>query len=343
MIVSLIQKLTGIPSVSGFEGKAVELFIEELKNICSTYKDKLGNGYASLSTDQDKPVVIITAHVDEIGFQVSYIDENGYLFLRANGGVDNVLLPGSQVIVTSNKGESFPGIIGRCPIHLIKPDDRGRIQDIDSLWVDTGMSVYEVQKKIHVGDTVTFAPNLIHLGKTRISSKGLDNKVGVGIIISVMREMSKKKLPFNLVAVASTREELGAKSANAIVNTLKPTMAICIDMGFTSDVPDISPKKVGDIRLGKGPILVKNADSDPDIVDRFSCIAQKNKIPHQTSTGNRPSGDTDAANIKTARTDIQTMLISIPCRYMHSQVEMCDLNDISAAIELIKTYLYNEQ
>lgn len=343
MIDGIIKKLTSIPSVSGFEHRASRLFTDSLKDICKVNIDEIGNGYAYLTVNNSLPTVLLIAHIDEIGFQVSYIDDNGFLFFRANGGVDPVLLPGSQVVIYPHAGLPTNGVIGRCPIHLLKTEERGKPIDIDSLWIDTGLPTETVKKMIHVGDSVSFAPNFHYLGDSRIVSKGLDNKVGVAIIATVIRNLTfNKDLRYNIVAVVSAQEELGARSAKAIVDYVNPDIVICLDMGFASDVPDISPRKVGAISLGSGPILTKNADSSQSIVELCEKLALDNHIPYQITVGNRPSGGTDASNIRIATTHTQSLLVSIPSRYMHSQVEMCDTNDIDGAIKLITCLLSNE-
>lgn len=151
-----------------------------------------------------------------------------------------------------------------------------------------------------------------------------------------------KNLKYNIVSAVSTQEEFGARSARAIIEKVKPDIAICLDLGFASDVPDISPRKVGAVCLGSGPVLTRNADSSDAIVELCQMLASNHNIPCQITAGNRPSGGTDAANIRVADTDIQSLLISIPSRYMHSQVEMCDTRDIENAIKLITYLLSNE-
>lgn len=343
MVDEILEKFTSVPSISGYERKASELFTDSLKDICSVHIDEIGNGYASLPARENLPTALLIAHIDEIGFQVTFIDENGFLFFRANGGIDPVLLPGSQVIIYPHSGSPIQGVIGRCPIHLLKPEERGKNIDMESLWIDTGLPAETVKSLVQVGDKVGFAPNFHHLGEYRIISKGLDNKAGVAVIYSVTRKMLAIKNPkYNIVSVVSTQEEFGARSAKAIVERVKPDIAICLDLGFSSDVPDISPRKVGAVSLGKGPILTRNADSSDAIVESCQKLATANNIPYQITAGNRPSGGTDAANIRVANTNIESLLISIPSRYMHSQVEMCDTRDLENAIKLITYLLSNE-
>lgn len=343
MIDDFLKKLTAVPSISGFENRASKLFTDSLADICSVCIDDIGNGYAYLPSRDNIPTVLLIAHIDEIGFQITYIDNNGFLYFRPNGGVDPAILPGSQVVIYPQSGLPVNGIIGRCPIHLLKTEERGKVTDMESLWIDTGLPFESVKEIVHVGDAVCFAPNYHYLGESRIVSKGLDNKVGVAIIAAVIRNLSNQpKLNYNVAAAVSTQEELGARSARAIVDHVKPDISICLDLGFTSDVPDISPRKIGAVSLGEGPILTKNADSSGSIVELCEKIASEKGLPYQITVGNRPSGGTDAANIRVASSHSQSLLISIPSRYMHSQVEMCDTDDINNAIKLITSLLTNE-
>lgn len=337
----LLEDIVNECSVSGAESGAADVFAAYLSCKCDIRRDVMGNVYASVNSSAKKQLVI-AAHIDEIGFQVTYIDADGYVFIRPNGGVDKVCLPGTQVRIHSRKTQRIiDGVIGKIPVHVLKPEERNRCFEMDELWVDTGMDVADVKHMICVGDYVSFRPNLIRMGNNRLSSKGLDDKVGICIIAEVMRRLDVSRISVGVTAISTTQEELGCKGAKVCLNNLSPDMAVCVDLGIATDVPNISKRKYGDISLGGGVIITRHADNSECMSIVAEQIALRNNIPYQLSAHHTPTGGTDTQSLQLTGHGCQTLLLSIPSRYMHTQVEMCDLRDMEAAIELILSLIEN--
>lgn len=331
-----LSKLLHTTSISGYEDEAVSLFINHAKkNGAKTHVDALNNAYAIFGPDEAHISIIVEAHIDEIGFQITYIDDNGYIYIRKNGGIDESCIPGSVVQVILKDGKKLLGVIGKKPIHLQSKEERNSITKLDCLWIDTGLKAEIVKSMVRIGDPVGFSPNFIELGESRISSKALDDKVGIFILTECMERL--KDVPFSskIIFLASSQEEVGLRGAKASSLDFKSDYAICIDVDFSTDVPDCSVKKYGEIQLGKGVVISKHLDSSRKLSSLAENIAIKNNIEYQLSAHIVATGGTNASVFQTANTNTKTLCIGIPCRYMHTPVEMVDLKDIDSAVSLI--------
>lgn len=336
-----LEQLLCKSGVSGAEEsviKCVETYLQG--NSSKTYRDCINNTYVMLNPDADKRIMI-EAHIDEIGFQVTYIDELGFVYVRQCGGIDNSTLPGSQVIIHTSDDNLIYGVIGKRPIHIQKTDERSKVSELEELWIDTGLCRNDVLKIISVGDYVSFIPNFIRLGDHSIVSKGLDDKIGVYVVAEVIRRLSNKLLSIGVCGAFIVQEEVGCKGAKVCVNNINPQLSISVDVGISTDVPNISKKKYGDVRLGNGPIVNRNTDCDKDIVTIIRAVAKKSKINIQLNATPSSTGGTNTSSIQVSNKGVKTVLLSIPNRYMHTQVEMCDIRDVESLIDLIvETILY---
>lgn len=336
-----LNKLMGTHSVSGFENEISRVFSEELADSVSEIKvDVMGNTYAYVNSIGSTNTILIEAHCDEIGFQVINISESGFVYIRRNGGIDEQCIPGSQVTIKTSSGEYINGVIGKRPIHLMSAEDRKRTLEMNQVWVDTGLVKQEVVDKISIGDTVSVSSNFQFLGNSKISGKALDNKIGVYIVAEVLKRVSKDKdVKSNVVGVASVQEEVGSRGAAIVAYNVNPNIAITIDVDFATDVPDLSPNRYGKIDLGGGVIIPRNVDVSQHLSKQFENIAKVNNIPYQISARPHATGGTNISHIQIVRNGIITMSLGIPCRYMHTPVEMCDIRDINACIELLSLWI----
>ena len=279
---------------------------------------------------------MIEAHIDEIGFQVIYIDISGYIYMRKNGGIDVNCIPGSQVVIQTSSGEELFGVIGKKPVHLVSPDERNKGIEIHSLWVDTGLTPDEVKKKVSIGDVVAWKSNMMYLSDKRVSSKGLDDKVGVYIISQVLKRLSLlKNIPGQVCGVASVQEEVGNRGAIVCGHRITPDVAICVDVDFATDVPDCPKTRFGDIALGKGVVIHRSIDNTNSFSLLAEKIAKENNIKYQVSARTLAVGGTNAVVIQQTKDGVKTISLGVPCRYMHTPVELCDVDDMESAIELL--------
>lgn len=338
MDLDLLYKLLKTPSVSGDEHLAIDIFDCQMASFCNIRHDALGNAYALLNSSSHMKY-LLEAHIDEIGFQVTYIEDNGAVYIRPCGCVDIIASLSSMVLINTRNGEQISGVIGKNPPHFERGDSSFCHPQVGDVWIDTGLEPSEVKHKICVGDSVSYFPHIQQLGKYRLSARGLDDKVGVYIIAEVMSRLSKLKLPFGVASMAAVQEEIGFRGSNVGPANIPVDEIICVDTGFATDTVDMKKSICGDISLGKGVIINRHADCTPTMVNKAIDIAESFHIPYQISTFHSATGGTDASRLQIVGQGRPSLLLGIPCRYMHTTVEMCDKRDIQAIINLIVEYI----
>lgn len=332
--LDFLEKLMLSASPSGYEAEAASVFGSYLADCCEVKYDVMGNTVASLNPSAPFRVML-DAHYDEIGFQVVYISDEGLVYFRNNGGIDKLNVPSSEVDILSANGK-VPGVIGKKPIHLLSESERSKALELKDMWIDIGAeNREEAEKLVSVGDPVVMRGNFRMLNNNRFISKGTDDKIGAFIVAETMRLLAKRKLNVAVFGVGTVQEEVGLRGAAASSFAVAPQVGFAIDVGFATDLPDIPKKQYGDITLGKGPALSHSCDNNIVLGRMMRQIARDKNIPYQESVAHRATGGTDTAVIQLARGGVATALLSIPNRYMHSQVEMCDLRDAYAAVQLL--------
>ena len=332
--LKFLEALMRSSSPTGYEVGAAKVYRDYLKDVCHVECDVLGNTIASLNNGAPMRV-LLDAHYDEIGFQIVYISEDGLLFFRANGGIDKLNVPSSEVDIITANGV-VPGVIGKKPIHLLKPKERDTAVELTDMWIDIGVSSKaEAQQLVSVGDPVVMRQNFRMLNENRFISKGCDDKIGVFIVAETMRRLAGRKLNVAVYGVGSVQEEVGLRGATVSSFDINPQVGFAIDVGFATDLPDIPKKQYGEVSLGNGIILTKSCDNNIILGEILRNTAKAKAILYQESAAHRASGGTDAAVIQLTRAGVATALLSVPNRYMHSPVEMCDLRDAWSAVELL--------
>jgi endoglucanase len=284
---------------------------------------------------------MLAGHCDEIGFMVKYIDDQGYLYFASIGGVDEQLLPGKRVWVHGQR-QTFLGAIGRKPIHLLDAKDREKAPQIHTQFIDIGAKDRkEAERHVRLGDPVTFAVGLESLLGDRVVSRAFDDKVGSFVVAEVLRQVgAKKNRPICTVyGVSTVQEELGLRGATTSAYQIQPDIGIAIEVGHASDYPEVDKKRVGEYRVGAGPILARGANINPQVYDLLLKAAKKRKIPVQILGAPRATG-TDANVIQLSRKGVATGLVSVPLRYMHTPTEVLSLKDLEATCDLLVAFLY---
>lgn len=333
--LKFLEKLMNCSGPSGFEEETASAFREYLKEFSSkVYTDVMGNTVGVVNPGGAYRVML-AGHYDEIGFQVVYISDEGLLYFRPSGGIDKLTVPGCEVEILTARGH-VPGVIGKKPIHLLTQKERENPPELNDLWIDIGAeNKKDAAKIVAVGDPVTIRSNYQRMGANRIKSKGMDDKVGAFVLAETMRCLSSRKLKVEVCGVGTVQEEIGLRGAVTSCFGIDPKVGFAIDVGFATDVPDIAKKSFGDIKLGSGPELSRNADNNPVLGRKLREVAKKYKISYQDTAYHQASGGTDTSRMQLTRSGVATALLSIPNRYMHSPVEMCDLRDVEGAIKLL--------
>ena len=303
------------------------------------YTDILGNVIAH-KQGQGKRLMLI-AHHDVISLMVTYIDDNGFLYVKPSGGIDSSILPARKLIIR-HEGNSVIGIIGKKPVHLMGNDANNTKVNYEDIWIDIGAnSLEEAAELVSIGDYAYFCTESEELPNDIITGSYLDDIAGLKVLLNLAEQLHKKNLPWDIYFVASNYEEIGMRGAHVAANAIHPAVCICIDVTHATDYPSMNIIRYGDIKLGEGCALAKGPNVYPKLFDALKNAATKNKIPYQIEVSPYPTG-TDANVIQLADKGIKTALVSIPCRYMHTPHEMCSKNDIAAAASIIYSFLQTD-
>jgi putative aminopeptidase FrvX len=332
----LLKRLCEAPGVASREDQVRAITVEALRPLVDDLRvDALGNVIATRKGDG--PTVMIAGHMDEIGFLVSHIDDRGFLRIQPVGGFDARTLVAQRVLVHAQDGTAYPGVIQPAakPIHIL---DKSEIKPakLEELFVDTGMTGDRVREVIEIGDMVTVDRTLIEAGDC-VMGKAMDDRVGVFVMIEALRAAGTSNA--NIVAVATTQEEVGLRGAETSAYSVQPDIAIALDITLALDIPGMSPEMAVS-RIGEG-VAIKVMDSShlahPALLRHFRELARQHNIPHQLEI--LPRGGTDAAEMQRARGGAPAITLSIPTRYVHTANETSSKADIAATIDLLARFI----
>jgi putative aminopeptidase FrvX len=334
----LLKRICELPGVAGREDAVAALVREEMAELVDEVStDALGN-VIGVKRGSGGPRVMVAAHMDEIGFLAKHIDERGFIRLQTVGGFDPRVLPAQRVKVHGFAGEALLGVLGISakPIHLLDPGDI-KPPKVDELFVDLGLSAEEVRAKVEVGDQITMDRTVEHAGNN-IIGKAFDDRICVFQMLEALRQLSG---PTNaeIIAVATTQEEVGLRGAGTAAYHLEPDIAVALDITLALDIPGAAEQDAV-TRLGNG-VAIKIMDSSHisnyKLVQHMRQLARANDITHQLEI--LPRGGTDAGAMQTSRAGMPAITISIPTRYVHTVNEMCAVPDVQASIDLLARYL----
>jgi endoglucanase len=337
-----LQELVAAPSPSGYEQPAQRVFRSYIAPFAEVTQDVMGNVFGRISGEgEGLPRVMLVGHSDEIGFQVRYLDDKGFIYFGAIGGVDPHLTPGQRVQIHGRNG-SVTGVIGKKPIHLMEAKDRETVVKLESQYIDIGaVDKKEAEELVRVGDPITFADALEKLHGDRVTSRGFDDKAGSFVVAEVLRQVAALagKPRIDLYGVSSVQEEVGLRGGTTSSYSVNPDIGICVEVDFATDQPDVERKHNGEVSLGKGPILPRGANINPALFDLIADTAARENIPVQFTGIPRATG-TDANVMQISRGGVATALVKVPLRYMHTPVEVLSLTDLEHAVKLIVAVLH---
>lgn len=338
--IDFLKRLLDSPGPSGFETLPARVWREEVKRFADEVRaDAHGNSVAVVNP-KGSPRLMLAGHVDEIGLQITHIDEEGYLYFAGIGGWDSQVLVGQRIVVVGPKGP-VKGVIGKKAPHLMKKDEFDKVSQITDLWIDIGAATRaEALERVHVGDpAVIDAPSLEFAGD-RIVSRSIDNRIGAYVVAEALRLLAKERPAHAAVfAVATTREEIAYTGGGARTSAvgIDPQVALVVDVTHSTDWPGADKKQGGDHKLGGGPVFSRGSATSALVFDRLVCCADEEKIPYTVQAAPRDTG-TDADAIHNALRGIPTGLVSVPNRYMHSPNEMVSLVDVDRAARLLAAF-----
>jgi endoglucanase len=332
---ALLNKICTIPGAPGFEKKIRELVLKELKGLTDHVElDNMGNIYAvKYGTAKDRKKVMIGAHMDEIGFMVTHIDDKGFIRFHTLGGFDPKTLTAQRVIIHGKK--DVIGVMASKPIHVMTAAEREKVAKLSDYFIDTGLSAEEVKEMVEIGNPITREREFIEMGNC-VNGKSLDNRLAVFILIETLKKLKGKKVPYDIYGVFTVQEEVGIRGANVSALRINPDFGFGLDTTIAFDLPGAAAHEMI-TKLGEGTaIKIMDASTicDYRMVEYMKKTATKHKIKWQPEI--LTAGGTDTAGIQ-RMTEGGSIAgaVSIPTRHLHQVIEMAHKEDIQGSIDLL--------
>lgn len=337
--LTFLRRLIAEIGPSGFEGDVGRVWREEAARFADEVThDVVGNSYAWLRGPEGSPIIAIESHIDEIGLQVTHIDEQGFLWVGAVGGWDATVLVGQRIRFKGTDGEVV-GVVGRKATHLMSSSDREKAPELKSLWVDIGASTRaDARMRLRVGDFGVVDAPWIALTGDLVSSRGVDNRAGAWVALSALERLAAVRPAVTVVALAATREEISFAGAATGALATGAAAAIVIDVTHATDYPETDKRQNGDVKLGGGPVITRGASLSPVVTGGLIDAAEAAGLTYTLDAAGSNTW-TDAEGMVKGGRGVACGLVSIPLRYMHSPNETISLNDLDACAEVIVTYV----
>ena len=330
----LLDALLRAAGPSGYEAPASAVWREAASFADDLRTDGLGSSMA-ITGSGDGPLLAIVGHVDEIGLVVTHIDDKGFLWFAPIGGWDPQILVGQRVEVHTKDGPVI-GVAGRKPVHLLEDEQKSKAVKLDQLHIDVGAADGDAARELgRIGDPVVINAEPVLLPGGRLISRALDNRLGAYVGLEVARRCAERgKLKGRVAAVGSAQEEIGLYGARTSAFALEPDLAIAVDVTHATDAPGIEENPHGSHHLGSGPVIGRGSTLSPKVFEIVYEVAESIEMEVTVEASGRFTG-TDADAIQISKAGVPAGLVSIPLRYMHSPVEMVDLDDVEKAVELL--------
>jgi endoglucanase len=332
----LLDELLRAGAPSGYEAPAAAVW-RQAASFAELSTDGLGSSIARVG--DAAPLLAVVGHIDEIGLLITHIDEKGFLWFAPIGGWDPQILVGQRVEIRTRDG-LVPGVAGRKPIHLLEPDQRKKAVELKGMHIDIGAADgEEAQSLVRVGDPVVIDAEPQPLVGERLVSRAMDNRLGAYVALESLRRCHEGEGPGegSFAAIAAVQEEIGLFGARTAAFEVRPDLAIAVDVTHATDAPGVDEKELGSSPLGSGPVIGRGSTLSPKLFELLVETAEAEGIEHSISASGRGTS-TDADVLQISRAGIPTGVVSIPLRYMHSPVEMVDLRDVEATVELLAAF-----
>jgi putative aminopeptidase FrvX len=332
-----LRELTQAPGPAGYERPAQRVLAKHLKGLGKITYDRLGSLLCEKKGDSDSPRVMLDGHIDEIGFMVKLITNDGFVrFTPLGGWFDQVLLS-LRLVIKGSKGD-VPGVIGAKPIHVLSPEEREKVVLKQNMWIDIGAKDKAEAETfgVRVGDPIIPVGEFVQMKNPKVYlTKAWDDRVGCGAMAEVLRELANTTHPNTVVGTSSVQEEVGLRGAKTAVEVAKPDVAIALEVGTCCDLPDVKPE-ARYVRFGEGPVI---RAFDPSMVPNTKLLelvvrtAERMKIKHQKIVFDM--GGTDAYMIHTYGRGVPTVTLSVPTRYIHSASSIIHRDDFDLTVKLV--------
>ncbi len=334
-----LRELVDAPSPSGYEQPAANVYRDYVSRFAdSVSTDVMGSVHARLEGAEDGPSVMLAGHMDEIGFMVTYITDDGFVAFKPIGGVDAHLLPGSRVDVHTKEG-ALRGVMGRMPVHLLEDEERKKVAKMHKLFIDLGMPAEQVKEKVRIGDPATFAVGLEEFGDGMAVARGFDDKMGAWAVAEALRIVKEAGPPKgDLISMATVQEEVGLRGGETSAYSVDADVGIAVEVGHATDYPDVDKRNHGEFKVGSGPVIARGPNINHKVFELLVEAAEAEDIPYQIGGEPRGTG-TDANVMQLSRGGKAAALLSVPLRYMHTPTEVLSLQDLQHVAELVAAFV----
>lgn len=336
-----VKKYCEIDGLSRYEDAVVDELKKSTKSSNIVYeRDGMGSIiFSQKNKPKTGPIIQIAAHMDEVGFIVQDITDNGQLRLSMIGGIWPLTVIGTKAVVYNAKGKKYEGVFGHTSIHILETEKRNKVPELKDLYVDLGFKTKKEAENNHieVGNRVCLTGDCFAMNEEYVVAKAMDNRAGVAVLEEVINRVKNVKLKNQVYFVGTVQEEVGTRGAKTSVQKIKPNIAIALDTCASHDTYQAIP---GTQELGKGAALrIKDMGTlmDPKLVDYLMKLSKEYKIPVYKYVAQ--GGGTDAAELQYGNGGVATITISLPQRYLHSPLGVCNIKDLIAAADLIEKFL----
>lgn len=334
---TFLHELLSTPSPSGFEGSAARRWRQEAETFAPIVDhDVAGNSWAS-NRDDGSLHIVIEGHIDEIGFIVTWIDDDGFVWIDRIGGWDDQVVVGQRVVIVGREGPVH-GVIGKKAAHLLQPADREKVTKLSDVWIDIGAAdKADAQRRVEVGDPAVIDVSPLQLTDDLLVSRSIDNRIGAFVALEALRKIGTTT-EHRVTALAASQEEITMAGAVNAAHRIKPDVVIAIDVTHSTDYPGAAKKADNDVKLGGGPVLTRGAAVNDSVFRALQQAASRLDIPVAVQGAGRSTG-TDADAFRRSGVLTAIGLISLPNRYMHSPNEVVSLNDVERTIDVIAGFV----
>lgn len=335
---AFFQRIVETTGPSGYEWETQRVWRERVQDVADRVeRDSMGNNIAILNPD-GRPRVMIDAHIDEIGFLIKYIDENGFLYFNTIGGFDAATLAGNRVRIMGKNGPVL-GVMGRKPIHLIEADERKKAPELKDMWIDIGVKDRaEAETLLSVGDAGGRAAGMQRLHGSTVTANSLDDRVGCYVMAETLRALAGNRPAAGVYAASSVQEEIGLRGARVTAYTSEAEIGIALEVTWTSDHPKAPKTELGESKVGGGPVIMRGANANPRVFELLAAAAEAEGIPYQVDVyaGGSP---TDGNVMQMSRSGMAVGILSVPTRYLHTASELLSTEDVDATVALLTRFV----
>ena len=338
--LNFLRTLVNTPSPTGHEVRGQRVWLDYVRPFAEeTFSDAYGNCVAVLNKG-GSPRVMLAAHADEIAMAVNYVNDEGFIYVRRMGGVDAAITKAQRVVIHTRNGP-VKGVVGNVAPHLTRQEGDPKPPKIHDLFIDIGaVNRKQAEGVVRIGDPITLADEFELLRGDLAVARAFDNRIGTFAVAEALRILKESKAApaAEVCAVSNVQEEVGLLGARQIAYSLKPDIALVVDVTHATDYPTVSKTQHGDVKLGKGPAVTHGGCNHAEVVARLEAVAKAKRIPLQHEAMSSTSG-TDTDVIFWTRGGIPSALISLPNRYMHSPVEVVSLKDLELIPQLLAAFV----